>query len=115
MIGIDFISFLILLVISAVVSAVLHYGLKFYVIPGTGSFISKVVVGWIGAWLGSPVFGHWWEGLSYEGVYYVPAIVGAFALLVLAVDVVRSVGAGAARAEARVGPGVPGTTPAAGP
>ncbi len=90
MIGMDLRSFLILLLISVAVSAVLHYGLKFYVRAGTGSFLSKAIIGWIGAWLGSPVFGHWPEGLSYGEVYYVPAILGSFALLVLVVDVVKS-------------------------
>ena len=33
MIGMDFISFLILLIISVVVAAILHYGLKYYVTP----------------------------------------------------------------------------------
>lgn len=90
MIGMDFTSFLVLLVISAVVSAVLHFGLKYYVIPGLSSYFSKVVIGWIGAWLGSPVLGHWPGGLRYEEVYYIPAILGALALLVLAVDLVKS-------------------------
>ena len=50
MIGnIDFGSFLVLLAISAVVSAILHYGFKYYVVSGTGSYISKVIVGWLGA------------------------------------------------------------------
>ena len=49
MIGMSFVSFLILLVISIVVSAVLHYVLKFYIRPGIVSFISKVIFGWIGA------------------------------------------------------------------
>ena len=49
MIGMDLISFVILLVISVVVSFVLHYALKYYVIPGIASFFSKVVIGWIGA------------------------------------------------------------------
>ncbi len=92
MIGMDFTSFLILLVISAVVSTVLHYVLKFYVVPGVESFYGKVVVGWLGAWLGSPVLGHWFEGLSYDQVYYIPAILGSLASLVLAVDVIKSVG-----------------------
>ena len=48
MIGMDFISFLILLIISVVVSAMLHYGFKYYVMPGFWSFCSKVVVGGIG-------------------------------------------------------------------
>jgi hypothetical protein len=53
MIGMDFVSFLILLVISIVVSGILHYWLEYYVTPGFWSFCSKVVVGWVGAWLGS--------------------------------------------------------------
>jgi uncharacterized membrane protein YeaQ/YmgE (transglycosylase-associated protein family) len=60
MIGMDFISFLVLLIISVVISGILHYGLQFYVNPGMDSFCSKIVVGWVGAWLGSPVLGHWW-------------------------------------------------------
>lgn len=90
MIGMSFIEFLILLVISIIVSAVLHYGIKYYVISGTGSFVSKIILGWIGAWLGSPVFGYWFEGLAYGNVYIIPAILGSLALSVLAVDMVRS-------------------------
>ena len=89
MIGMDFVSFLILLVISVVVSGVLHYGLNYYVTPGIWSFASKVVVGWFGAWLGSPVFGYWFPGLAYKQIYYIPAILGAAALLVLAVDIMK--------------------------
>jgi uncharacterized membrane protein YeaQ/YmgE (transglycosylase-associated protein family) len=90
MIGMDFVSFLILLIISIVISGILHYGLKFYVNPGLDSFCSKIVIGWVGAWLGSPVFGHWWEGLKYEQVYYIPAILGCLGILVLAVDLVKT-------------------------
>ena len=90
MIGMDFVSFLILLVISVVVAAILHYGLRYYIVPGTASFLSKVVIGWLGAWVGSPVFGHWWEPLNYNQVYIIPAILGALAILVLAVDGVRT-------------------------
>ena len=90
MLGMDFIGFVILLVISAIVSAILHYGVKFYVVAGTSSFLCKVVVGWVGAWLGSPVLGHWWDGLNYEQVYFVPAILGSLAFLVLAVDGVNT-------------------------
>ena len=43
MIGMDFISFLILLIISVVVSAILHYGLEYYVTPGFWSFCSSRV------------------------------------------------------------------------
>lgn len=91
MIGMNFVSFIILLVISIVVSAVLHYVIKYYVKPGFDSFISKVIFGWIGAWLGSPVFGYWFEGVKYEGVYIIPAILGSLALLIILVDFVKSV------------------------
>jgi uncharacterized membrane protein YeaQ/YmgE (transglycosylase-associated protein family) len=96
MIGMDFLSFLVLLVISVVVSAILHFGVKFYVIPGWGSYFGKVAVGWLGAWLGSPVLGHWWEGLNRGQLYYVPAILGSLASLVLMVDVIRSTAQGSA-------------------
>jgi uncharacterized membrane protein YeaQ/YmgE (transglycosylase-associated protein family) len=90
MIGMDFISFLILLIISVVVSGILHFGFKYYIVSGFGSYLSKVLVGWIGAWLGSPVFGHWWQGLNYREVYIVPAILGCLLLLIFAVDCVKS-------------------------
>lgn len=86
MIGMNLISFLILLVISLVVSGILHYGFKYYERPGLWSFWSKVAVGWIGAWLGSPVLGHWPPVVHYDVVYIIPAILGALGLLVVAVE-----------------------------
>lgn len=86
----DFPSFLILLVVSLIVSAILHFGLKYYVRPGINSFISKVIFGWIGAWLGTPVFGRWFEGLNYQDVFYIPAILGSCAILIMMVDLVKS-------------------------
>ena len=100
MIGIDFACFIILLIISVVVSVILHYGCKFYIMPGTTSFISKIIIGWLGAWLGSPVFGHWWEGLNYCHVYIVPAILGSFALLILSVDGAKTIGEACSKAPA---------------
>jgi uncharacterized membrane protein YeaQ/YmgE (transglycosylase-associated protein family) len=91
MTGIGFISFIILLVISVVVSAVLHFGFKYYARPGFNSFISKVIFGWIGAWLGSPIFGHWFGGVKYEEVYIIPAILGCLSLLIIMVDLLKSV------------------------
>jgi uncharacterized membrane protein YeaQ/YmgE (transglycosylase-associated protein family) len=90
MIGMDFISFLILLVISAVVSAVLHYVVKFYIRPGLVSFFSKVIFGWIGAWLGTPVFGRWFNGVCYEDIFIIPAILGSLAVMVILVDLVKT-------------------------
>ncbi len=50
----DFISFLILLVISVAVSAILHRVLKFYVMPGLASYCGKIIVGWFGRLVGFP-------------------------------------------------------------
>ena len=90
MIRMDFISFIILLIISIVVSGVLHFLLKFYIIPGWRSYFSKVLIGWVGAWLGSPVFGYWWQGLNYKEVYIVPAILGSLSILMFAVDFIKT-------------------------
>ena len=95
----DFVSFLILLIISVVVGGILHFGFKYYVVPGIWSFLSKVVIGWVGAWLGPQVFGAWWKDVAIEGVYIVPAILGSLFLLIFAVDYVQSAkGAKAAKA-----------------
>ncbi len=82
MIGMNFLSFLILLIISIVISAIIHYGFKYRVRADFDSFIAKVIFGWIGAWLGTPVLGHWGSFLSYENVYIIPAILGCLALLI---------------------------------
>ena len=84
MIGMDFVSFLTLLIISVVVSAVVHFVFKMYIVAGWRSYIAKVCVGWVGAWIGSPVLGNWWYHCGQ--VYIVPAILSCFAILVVAVD-----------------------------
>ena len=38
------------------------------------------------------MLGRWFEGMSYEGIYFIPAILGAFGVLVLAIDVLSSFG-----------------------
>jgi uncharacterized membrane protein YeaQ/YmgE (transglycosylase-associated protein family) len=94
MIGKDSTSFLILLIISIAVSGILHYGLKYYVTPGFYSFCSKVVIGWLGAWIGSPVFGYWphrFPFLSYGDIWIIPAILGAAGVLILTVDLAKMV------------------------
>jgi len=85
----DFISFIILLVIAVVVSWVLHYPLKYYVTAGVWSFVSKVVIAYIGAMLGSSFFGEWWPAVAYGDVYFVPAILGALAILIVVVDLAK--------------------------
>ncbi len=84
----QFISFVILLVISVIVSGVLQYGLKFTYRPGPWPFVFKVVVGYQGASWGTAAYGQWWEGLNYQDVYYIPAILGAFSLVVFVIGLV---------------------------
>ena len=86
-----FLSFLVLLVIAVVASGILHYVLDFYATEGTASFLSKVVVAYFGASWGTPVFGAWFPGINFGEVYIFPAILGALALLIVAVDVAKMI------------------------
>jgi uncharacterized membrane protein YeaQ/YmgE (transglycosylase-associated protein family) len=81
MIGMSFLSFLLLLAIGVVVAVVLHYGFRYRFLEGADAVFAKVAMGWLGAWLGSPVLGHWWY--RFENVYLIPAILGSITLLML--------------------------------
>jgi uncharacterized membrane protein YeaQ/YmgE (transglycosylase-associated protein family) len=74
-----------LLGISVVVALVLHYLLKYRTFEGFEGFLGKVIVGWLGAWLGSPVFGHWPANLSFADVYPIPALLGSLSSVFSAV------------------------------
>ncbi len=81
MIGMSFLSFLILLGIGVIVAAVSHFVLRYRFLEGFDSFFAKVALGYFGAWLGSPVFGYWWY--KFENVYIVPAILGSMTAILL--------------------------------
>ncbi len=81
MIGMSVLSFLVLLLIAAVVAVVFHYLLRYRLLGGFDSFLGKVAIGWLGGWLGSPVLGHWL--FKVEEIYIVPALVGAVAAVFL--------------------------------
>ncbi len=83
----SFIEFIILLGFALFVSLILHYVVKFYVRKDLISFFGELVIAWIGAWLGSPVLGNWFNGWDYHAVYFIPAFLGAIALVVLYVEV----------------------------
>jgi uncharacterized membrane protein YeaQ/YmgE (transglycosylase-associated protein family) len=83
MLGMSFLSFLVLTLIGAVVAAFHHHVLRYRFLEGNDAVIGKLIVGWFGAWLASPVLGHWlWK---IENVYIVPAILGAIAAIHLTV------------------------------
>lgn len=81
MIGMSFLSFFVLLGISVIVAGVFHYGLRYRFLEGIDAAYAKVVLAWIGAWLGSPVLGYW--SYKIENVYLVPALIGAITVLVM--------------------------------
>ncbi len=83
MLGMSFLSFLILTLIGAVVAVAYHNVIRYRFLEGHDALIGKLIIGWFGAWLGSPVLGHWfWK---VENVYIVPAILGAMAAIQLTV------------------------------
>lgn len=79
MIGTNFLSFLVLLVAGVIAGAVVHYVARYRLLEGIDGFIGKCIAGWVGAWLGSPVLGHWFEKVKIGNVYLIPALIGAFA------------------------------------
>ncbi len=79
MLGMSLLSFLLLAFIGAVVAAAYHYVIRYRFLEGNDGLVGKLIVGWLGAWLASPVLGHWlWK---VENVYIVPAILGAIATI----------------------------------
>ena len=49
-------AFLTLLIISAIWSAIVR-GAGYRVLSGGESYLGKLIIGWIGGWIGSPVLG----------------------------------------------------------
>jgi uncharacterized membrane protein YeaQ/YmgE (transglycosylase-associated protein family) len=78
MIGTNFLSFLVLLVAGVIAGAVVHYVARYRLLEGIDGFIGKCIAGWVGAWLGSPVLGHWFEKVKIGNVYLIPSLIGAF-------------------------------------
>lgn len=84
MIGMSFWAFLVLLVASVIAAFVIHYLIKYRCLEGFDGFLGQWIIGWVGAWLGSPVLGHWFNHVELAGVYLIPALVGAFAVAFMA-------------------------------
>jgi len=83
MLGMSLFSFLVLTLIGAVVAVAYHNMIRYRFLEGNDALFGKLIIGWFGAWLGSPVLGHWlWK---FENVYVVPAILGAIVTIHLTV------------------------------
>ncbi len=86
----NFVSFIIVLGFALFVSLILHYGVKYFVRANVGSFFGELVFAWLGAWLGSSVLGFWFSSWNYDKVYFIPAFLGAIALMVLYVEISKT-------------------------
>lgn len=78
LIGMRFLSFLILLILSAFAAAVIHWGARYRFLQGTDGFVGMWIIAWICAWLGPYVFGFWFGPVMLWNVYIIPALIGAF-------------------------------------
>lgn len=88
MLGMSLLSFLVLTFIGAVVAVAYHYVIRYRFLESHDAVIGKLIVGWFGAWLASPVLGHWlWK---VENVYIVPAILGAIAAIHMTVLIAKA-------------------------
>ena len=76
MIDMDFLEFLTLLIISLIASLIVHFGYRSRSLKRSDGFFLEWITGWFFAWLGSPVFGHWFASLSVQNVYLIPALLG---------------------------------------
>src|ERR1700733_6124889 len=77
----NFASFLTLLVIGAVCALASHSMLKLKVLQTGEGYPCALIMGWIGAWIGSPVLGYWSWMVPGTSVYLVPAIIGSMAAI----------------------------------
>ena len=87
-------SFVVLLAISILVSVVLHYGLKVRIRSDATSFVATTVWAYVGAWLSMSMLGTWLPEIGYGGVAIIPAVLGSAAIIVVAVDFVKTLNAG---------------------
>ena len=109
MIGMGFGAFLTLFVIGFIAAAVMHSGVRYRFLNGVDGFFAKWIVGWLGAWVASPVLGHWFAGFAIGGQYIIPAFLGAFSAAFMMTAVCKSLAkartAGAESSERVTAPG----------
>ncbi len=84
MLDMNFLSFLTLLIISLIAALVTHFAIRYRHLGTVDGFFWKWIIGWLGAWIASPVLGHWGWLLSRTNVYVIQAFIGAFAFAFIA-------------------------------
>ena len=76
--AVKFLTFAWFLGVGIVVSLVWYYLCK---VRLPGGYLVELIVAWLGARIGSRLFGYW--GIDLEGLFLVPAILGAIAAIYL--------------------------------
>ena len=79
LIGMSFPSFLVLLILSAIAAAIVHWGFRYRLFNGIDGFVGQWIVAWLGAWLGPAVLGHWFDSAMVSNIYIIPALIGSLA------------------------------------
>ncbi len=79
LIGMPFLSFLILLITSALAAAIVHRGFRYRLFNGWEGYLGQWMVAWVGAWLGPAVLGHWFASVRLWNIYIIPAFIGGLA------------------------------------
>ena len=79
LIGMPFPSFMVLLILSAIAAALVHWGFRYRLFNGFEGYFGQWIVAWLGAWLGPAVLGHWFDFAMVSQIYVIPAFLGAFA------------------------------------
>lgn len=79
LIGMPFFPFLVLLILSAIAAAIVHWGFRYRLFNGWDGYLGQWMVAWVGAWLGPAVLGHWFDSIMLWNIYIIPALLGALA------------------------------------
>ncbi len=79
LIGMPFLPFFVLVILSAVAAAVVHWGFRYRLFDGLDGFLGQWIVAWLGAWLGPAVLGHWFSSAMVGNIYVIPALLGGLA------------------------------------
>jgi hypothetical protein len=79
LIGMAFPSFVVLLMVSGIAGAIVHWGFRYRLLNGIDGCLGQWMVAWLGAWLGPAVLGHWFDSAIVANIYIIPAFLGALA------------------------------------
>ncbi len=83
-------AFVFVTVIAAIALLVMAFVLRKMLCIGTQGYIATFIVAWLGAWLGTAVYGFWapsWTGPQGYRLAFIPAFIGAIFLPYLLISI----------------------------